>query len=70
MKTNHRNEIVALRAVANTPVVRSDLERQTLEVAADLLEMHDATGISLDDWPAARSLVENLIGHPITENHA
>lgn len=43
--------------------------RNLLDLAADLLEMHDATGISLDNWPAARTFVEHLIGRPITENH-
>ena len=40
------------------------------DLLADLLEIHDATGISLDNWLAARSAVERAIGHRITENGA
>lgn len=39
------------------------------ELADDLLEMHDQTGISLDGWVAARELVEAYLG-PIEENGA
>lgn len=38
----------------------------TLLCAAALLEVHDATGISLDDWTGPRELVENAlesVGH-------
>jgi hypothetical protein len=35
-----------------------------------LLQAHDETGISLDDWMAPRLLVERLIGRPIIENEA
>lgn len=75
--TDHRTEIEALRGLADNMAVGSDpshtdelLKVLTLRVAADLLEIHDATGISLDNWPAARQLVEVLIGHEIQENHA
>ena len=40
-----------------------------LEAAAALLEVHDSTGISLDNWNGPREFVEDLIGTPITENH-
>ena len=40
------------------------------ELAADLLELHDDTGISLDNWESARMFVETRIGHEITENGA
>lgn len=40
----------------------------TYEVVADLLQMHDDTGISLDNWHSAKELVEILIGSPITLN--
>jgi hypothetical protein len=39
------------------------------ELADDLLEMHDQTGVSLDNWVAAREFVEAFHG-PIVENHA
>ena len=39
------------------------------ELADDLLEMHEETGISLDGWVAAREYVEAFHG-PITENGA
>ena len=66
--TSHRVEIDALRGLAIN--VEDDLQSLMLLVASDLLEMHDATGISLDNWPSARGLVEKLIGHSITENGA
>lgn len=47
-----------------------DLLLLALPVAADLLEIHDATGISLDNWPSARTFVERLSGVAITENGA
>lgn len=37
-------------------------------VAADLLQAHDDTGISLDNWLYARNLVEHLLEAPILEN--
>jgi hypothetical protein len=37
-------------------------------LAADLLELHDASAISLDNWEAARTFVERLIGAEIKEN--
>lgn len=39
------------------------------ELADDLLELHDQTGISLDGWVAAREFVEAFFG-PIDENGA
>lgn len=39
------------------------------ELADDLLEMHEATGISLDGWVAGREFVEAFHG-PIQENEA
>lgn len=39
-------------------------------LAADLLEAHDDTGISLDNWIAAREFVERHIGRTIYENGA
>lgn len=58
--TNHSGQIEALR------------DRGTLEddLAADLLELHDATGISLDNFNSARQFVEQRIGGPIQENGA
>lgn len=48
-----------------------------LRVSADLLELHDAGGISLDLWENARSLVERMSAkatgsstYVIKENHA
>ncbi len=67
--TNHASDIEWLRT-ADKPAGRDYVRIDALDrLAADLLEIHDATGISLDDWPAAREFVEALIGHPITENH-
>ena len=44
------------------------LETQALRLAVDLLQAHDDTGISLDNWWVARDFVENLLGSPIREN--
>jgi len=44
------------------------IEWLAYQVAADLLEIHDATGISLDNWASARELCEFLGGVPILEN--
>ena len=68
METDHSADINRLRAEAHGTDNRGS--RLVLFTAADLLEIHDDTGISLDEWPAARLLVESLIGHPITENGA
>lgn len=67
--TDHSADILALRNKAQDPS-SSDTSAGllTLSTAADLLELHDQTGISLDHWVNARSLVELLIGHRITEN--
>ena len=39
-----------------------------LNLAADLLEAHDQTGISLDDWVWARRFVEEFIGINVLPN--
>lgn len=52
----------------NKPAVQRLLALCIL-LAADLHEMHDATGISLDNWANAREFVEAFRG-PIVENHA
>jgi hypothetical protein len=65
-KSDHAEEIARLRERAGL----SDERQQALvyAVAAELLQAHDETGISLDDWLAPRLLVELLIGGPIIEN--
>lgn len=68
-RTDHSTDITALRDRAAT-YEEGSFVRLTVETAADLLELHDETGISLDNWVAARGLVENLIRHEITENGA
>jgi hypothetical protein len=64
--TDHSHDVAYLRDTAGgmTPGVI----QTTYNTAADLLEAHDATDISLDDWVSARGLVEMLIGKAITEN--
>ncbi len=53
--TDHSEEIGALRFLSdNTPNVEVGI---LARCAADLLEVHDATGISLDDWTGPRNLV-------------
>ncbi len=74
-RTDHSEDIMILRvtAAAKAPVRNVShakrTERLAFEVAGDLLELHDSTGISLDSWPSARKLVEHLIDHEIEENH-
>jgi hypothetical protein len=65
--TDHTTAIAKMREEAQN-FHHCDLRRLAREVAADLLEMHDDTGISLDTWVAARELVETFTGSPITEN--
>ena len=64
-RSDHSTEISQLRAQVGDGTV---LEALTRAVAADLLQSHDETGISLDEWLSARLLVELLIGKPILEN--
>jgi len=78
-KSDHSEEIEELRRRAATIKERMRLlpnhmqEQAThdhleFEAAAAILEVHDMTGLSLDEW-APRGWIEMLIGHPITENH-
>lgn len=60
MNANHGEQIAMLRG-------RHGLDNQ---LAADLLELHDRTGISLDDWETARTFVENLTGSSVAPNGA
>lgn len=63
--TNHSPEIVRLRERAKR---KERYDQLVYLLAADLLESHDESGISLDTWPAARNLVELLIGDEIVES--
>ena len=66
-RTDHSTAIALLRTRAEQ--LKSDRDTQlAMEVAADLLELHDDTGISLDAWASAREMVERFIGQPITPN--
>ena len=47
--TDHCDLVSGLRARA--AAVDSSPDKVTLNLAADLPEAHDETGISLDDWP-------------------
>lgn len=65
-RQSHTQDIVTLRNKA-----KNDPENKiALECAADLLETHDATGISLDNWDAPRKFVEQYLGKSIYENGA
>ena len=77
-RTDHSAEIAVLRRTAETldikglldnPDAPASIESLTYYLAADLLGCHDDTGISLDNWLAARQLVERLTGTPVRENH-
>lgn len=65
-KSDHSDEIAALRDRAGATTDRQ--EALVLAVAAELLQGHDDTGLSLDHWLAPRMLVEMLIGRSIIEN--
>lgn len=72
--TDHSKDIATLRDMAALPLPLSTLAsiRLTslaLGTAAALLEVHDATGLSLDEWQPVREFVETLMGHPLDENH-
>lgn len=76
-RPDHSAEIARLRSIEAVYARLGDhitsLERTiglAHATAADLLEIHDATGISLDAWTSARNLVEHLLGEPIQGNHA
>lgn len=68
MTTNHSIEIGLMRQAAEQV---SDDKADALLAAADILEVHDATGLSLDEWTNVRLFVEDqmylaaeLTGHP------
>lgn len=70
MNTNHSIEIGLMRQAAEQ-VSSESTEALLLRAAADILEAHDATGISLDEWTDVRIFVEDqmylaadLTGHP------
>ncbi|HEX6514482.1 MAG TPA: hypothetical protein VF049_02840 [Nocardioidaceae bacterium] len=67
-RSDHSEEIARLRTQAGSATGAQDA--LVFAVAAELLQAHDETGISLDDWMAPRPLVERLIGGPIIENEA
>lgn len=64
--TDHGAEVMRLRQRAKN---KERYDHLVYLLAADLLEAHDESGISLDNWPAARNLVELLIGDEITESN-
>jgi hypothetical protein len=65
--TDHSQEVAWLRAMSGEgPRVRT----LTYLVAADLLEAHDDTGLSLDEWRPARALIEALLDCEILPNGA
>lgn len=61
--TDHSDEILDLRALATTRFL-SPLEAAAIVAAADLLEAHDETGITLDDWYGPARLVTLVLGRP------
>lgn len=67
-KTDHSEDIRVLRDVAKQGSHDRQYKLQLL-VCSDLLEMHDRQSLSLDNWKAARALVQGQIGHSIQENH-
>lgn len=67
--TDHSRQIAQLREGLGDAHHMSD-EYLARYLAADLLEAHDDTGISLDCWVAAREFVERHVGFEIEENGA
>lgn len=63
--TDHSDVIEVLRLLGD---IAHGMEGIELRLAADLLEAHDQTGISLDDWPNARRFVEVLSGVDVIPN--
>lgn len=74
--TNHSEQITDLRNTAMS-LERGDhkdspdIKKRIImfNAAAALLEVHDDTGISLDNWKGPREFVEMMLGEPIQENH-
>lgn len=85
--TDHSDEILRLRRIADemsgVPVDSSTanpravmdwkLRYAAVKAAASLLEVHDDTGISLDDWLGVRDLVDTVLEQyelgELLENH-
>ena len=53
----------------NKAAVREILEASHA-LASDLLELHNATGISLDNWAGARRFVQAFTGDAVAPNGA
>lgn len=66
-RTDHSSQVTELRRQSYNAVPP---QKYIVGTAADLLEMHDATGISLDNWPNAREMVEYFLSAEITKNGA
>jgi len=66
-RTDHREEIRTMRYRAIDPATLGD-DRLCLNMAADLLQMHDETGICLDEWTHAKLFVEHFSGSPVLPN--
>jgi hypothetical protein len=64
--TDHSQEIAELRE--KKPYYGIEIHRLVYATCAELLQAHDETGISLDDWEAPRLLIETVLGKPILEN--
>lgn len=68
--TSNAREVVRLLTELRGALPPVDFRLGALqELADDLLEMHEETGVSLDGWVSAREFVEAYHG-PITENGA
>ena len=55
--TSHEDEIRELRENAERFAINDAGSAIVARAAADLLEVHDASGISLDNWAGPRNLV-------------
>ena len=80
--TDHSEEIATVRSAVDRAQAAFDAMnagtrnqigfpeyRHAVLAACALLECHDATGISLDNWTPVRDFVESTLGFEILENH-
>jgi ATP/maltotriose-dependent transcriptional regulator MalT len=65
--TDHSVEIAETLSNANR-IGADPLDALCSRLAAELLQSHDETGLSLDDWPTARRFVEHFTGVPVLPN--
>jgi hypothetical protein len=74
----NRTDVIIVEMGANIPNPDVHVNKPSVQeiltvchrLADDLLEMHKATGISLDNWWAARTFVQAFTGDAVEPNGA